>query len=146
MDGDREVLLTKLWLVGAIVGLLSLYWSWTEINYLLRGSTAAIVVDDVDEVLEWRGRRGREVRSRRVTYTLPDPVTGRREEWFNASQDSPIAKGTPLTIEYIPGSPGWARLDGTGRTWPLFVTAGGAVALGAWLFMLSREVNQYAAR
>jgi hypothetical protein len=147
MDESEERARLSVWLLGAFVGAISIFWSYAEFSYLAWGDEVQVIVQAV--LKEEPSRRRRYVEHRptfRVSYVLDDPVAGPRREFFSTTDPQSIVSGSLIQIQFIPGSQGWSRPPHRQSVMPLIVTGLGATAFVIWLVKLSNETRRYAAR
>ena len=140
MDADAELRKAKWLLIAGAAFCVSGCFSLSELNYLVRGETAA---GTITEVLDTdRGRPGRRRAVRLVKFRYEEADGTRRKQDAEFPPGWPPPGGEPeVPVRYVPGSEYSGRIAGTGRVWPLWVFGGSLLALGWFGWRLSREAN-----
>ena len=122
-------------LVGAAAWVVSLFYSWQEIRYLLHGEMTAGRILDTYRTSEVGLRL--EVKDRlAVQYAFMDASTGKVRKELCRVADGGEFSGDELTVEYLPGIEGKSRPPSYGRPVTLVISFGGFAALvGFWVAM-----------
>jgi hypothetical protein len=141
MDTEHETWRVKVWLGVGLLFLVSAYFSWRELKYLVLGGEADAKVVRVYETTE-RGRRGRTYEKLAVQYQFSDGGGASRTETDTIAASAPRPSGPTVRVQYLNGSPGKSRLAGnTQRFWllPFFGTLG---FMGFKFWQLAREAKR----
>jgi hypothetical protein len=125
---DPEIQRFLLLLLGTGVFVVSLYFSWGELNYLVRGRTVA-ATSVVKRQTSGGIRNGPTVLD--VTYEFPD-VNGRvRRETDTVPLDWYFSTSGPVIIQFIPRSAESSRLSGHRHLIFVYVFAASFIPIGA---------------
>jgi hypothetical protein len=120
MDQDAEMAKLKWWGIGIVAFVISGWWTFSELNYAVRGLVADGDIRSIQQGTQ-SGRRGRTREVWKVEYDFPDK-TGAR---ISARETLPIdwspAADRKVQVQYIPGSDGSARIYGRGNTFAVIV-------------------------
>ena len=138
MDADAEIRKAKWLLIAAAAFCVSGCYSFSELDYLVRGGTAVGRITEVRDTT--RGRRDRPVRLVGFTYAEADG-TRRSQDAILPPDWRPPESGT-LPVRYVPGSEYSGEIVGTASRWPLAAFAGSLVAVCWFLWRLAREANE----
>lgn len=120
------------------------YLSYREARYAAFSETTAGVVAETHEGTERRGRFGsHEVLVVTYIFTTADGEQRSGETKVDLDDAGRYEVGTPVQVEYIPGSKEWNRLEGTAMVWMVipFVAMLGVMAFFGVKFC--REFNEH---
>ncbi len=99
------------WILAAgFVFLVSAFFSFNELRYLIWGKTVETRVQE-KRIVENTSRRGGKVEQLRVAYQFED-AGNRRSEYDMLPTDWPVPDEGNIAVQYIPGDPGSSRLAG----------------------------------
>src|SRR5262245_31308328 len=139
MDTDREVARFKWLLVTGALFLVSCYFCYGELIYLLRGKEAYAKLTNAYEVQ--RGRFGQRTMLT-VEYAFTEPDGTRRSDSVTVSPDWEPADNGMVLIQYTPGSDGRSRLSGHVNWFGIIFCAVSLLALGFFGVRLWREASE----
>lgn len=129
------------WILAAgFVFLVSAFFSFNELRYLIWGKTVETRVQE-KRIVENTSRRGGKVEQLRVAYQFED-AGNRRSEYDMLPTDWPVPDEGNIAVQYIPGDPGSSRLAGHwSRMWVVIFLLSIA-ALAFFIYRLAREANE----
>jgi hypothetical protein len=126
--------------VCGLVLLISLWFAWTEMRYLIFADIATARVIEAD-IVETSGRRGRRIQKLFVEYQFTEEDGTHRSEDDRAAADFPLPNDGTVEVQYIPGVADDSRLSGNSNQWSLYVVGVCFVLAGVMLWKLIREAN-----
>lgn len=138
MDEEEELKKLKWLVVALVVFLISTYYSWQELKFVVWGQTAQANVTNTFETSSG-GRRSAPLLA--VEYTFTDSATGARSERDDVPVDWPLSENT-VTVQYLPGVVDSSRLHGHSRQSAVLIFVACAAWLGYQGFKLYREASQ----
>lgn len=138
MDMDDEMRRLKWMLAAGVLFLVSAYFSWRELKYVMFGTQTDATLVRVYETTE-PGRRGRLREILAVEYQFKESGGTVRKETDTLQIDTDRPTGPTVRVQYLDGSVGRSRLSGnTRRIWLLLLFASLSF-LGFKVFQLIRE-------
>jgi len=144
MDNEDELAQFKRIIMAIIVFLMTMYFSYQEMKYVIWSTTAEATVTRTFETAESAGRfRRRELLAIEYTFTDEDGQS------HNEREDIPLdhpAPGERITVEYIPGVEDSSRIEGYSSLIPIWIFLGCCAWLGYEFFKLYREANEPVSR
>lgn len=117
--------------------LVSVYYSWQELVYLVRGRTAEATVTENYPMPS--GRFGQN-RSRVLDYHFRDTEGLPRKGADTIGMDEPIPG--MVTVQYTPGEKGRSRIHGHVRWWALAIFGIAVAGLAFALYQLNRHMDE----
>ena len=138
MDTDDEMKRLKWLLIVGLVFLVSAFFSWREMKYMMLGKEADARLVRTYETTE-RGRRGRTTEKLVVEYEFKGSDGASRKESDKVDIDAPPPAGKTVAIQYLDGSPGSSRLAGNTQKFWLIVFFGALAFFAYKIFRLVRE-------
>lgn len=141
MDEDFQAELGRIkWLLGAgVIFLVSAYFSYAELKYLVWGRTVEASVVSFEHTTR-SGRRGRRIPAIILTYRFKDDSQERTEKDTIAS-DGKNPSDPSAKIDYMPGKPGISRLAAN-RNWvALIIFCGSLGTMVMFIIRIARMAN-----
>jgi hypothetical protein len=138
MDEEEELKKFKWLLVAVITFLISTYYSWQELKFLVWGQTAQATVTNTFETSSG-GRRSKPLLA--VEYTFTDSATGPRSERDDVPIDWPVPESS-VTVQYLPGVADSSRLNGRSSRSAILIFLACVGWLGYQGFKLYKEANE----
>jgi hypothetical protein len=136
-DEDNPVRKFKYALMTGLMFLVSIYFSWQEFVYLIRGKMAVGNVTDTYQ--QSSGRFGTN-KNRVLEYSFREDGGLSRCGADMIGIDEPIP--AQVNIQYTPGENGRSRLEGHVRWYWLAFFFGSIVLLGIALYRLNKQIDE----
>ena len=145
MDEGSELKQAKWLLAVVVIFLVSLYFAWRKIKYLVFSDEAQATVVSA-ELVEERGRRGRRSEKLEVKYTFADAAGVQRRESTRTSPNESFVRGDVVDVWYFEADEDevgeWSRLAGT-NWWPIVIVLV-CLSLATWqVLRLLKEAGDY---
>ncbi len=130
MDTLGEYFKMRLFIGAIVLFIVAAAYSYAEANYLAFGVTTDAKFTKVEQVKQRKRYGGSTIRSY-AHYVFSELEGGAARKESDAVDDDWVAPETGVVrIQYVPGWPGWSRLDGHVQWWSLVLCG------GAGLFMM----------
>ena len=142
MDLEEETWKFKLALGVGLLFLVSSFFAWRELKYLVWGTTVDATLNGVTET-QTVGRRGRSRSVIEVSYTFADRDGTPRREADLVPTDWPRPAGPTVPVQFIPGSPDVSRLHGHRNVVSLVIFFTCLAILAGFVGKLVLEAREY---
>ncbi|QDT35072.1 hypothetical protein [Thalassoglobus polymorphus] len=140
MDDEEELKSFKRILFATVLFLISTYFAFKEVKYIIFGKTATATVQRVFETEE-RGRRGRKRKLLAIEYSFMDE-SGRSH---SERDDVAVSWGDPgksVEVEYLSGVEDSSRLHGHSNKTSIWIFLGCLSWLTYTGYKLAKEANE----
>lgn len=145
-DESEEVRSEKarMWMaiIALIVFFVSVYWSFIEVQYLIRAESVPGTVTRVNP--DTASLRRRSERVRHVEFVYTDLTGNERQGVQRLIETAPYHDGQAITVQYIPNGRSSlpSRIKGEGNLWAIWVTLGAIVMSVIAIVRIAHEANQ----
>ncbi len=142
MDQDSELRKAKWILAAGFVFLVSCFYAYGELAYLIWGRSAEARLTEPPKIVVMKSRRGGETEQLRVEYRFADGDSDLRTEVDMVPTDWPVPREGTVAIQYIPGDKYSSRLVGHRQTVWLVIFFLSLAATAFFVYRLAKEANE----